>query len=108
MINENVGYRIDINNENLYTITGDRQSTGHSLIPRINAGIGLNITRKISLRLDMTYISGRIGAFEIMSSTLNPTEVGETLSYSSQDEEEKPYIWELQGINLGIALGIKF
>lgn len=97
-----------------YQISGDSydsgsreiESRGNTILPHINGGIIINLTNNVGLSIDARYPLGEIKAFTIKRDTLDPTNVGEKFIF--EEGVEKQFKWELNGIDLGINLIIKF
>lgn len=84
------------------------ESSGKAIIPHLNGGFDLDLTKNISISADLRYPFGTIKSFKIEKDTSDPTSVGETLKYEDVNGEEKEFKWELSGFNFGVNIKFKF
>lgn len=80
---------------------------GTALIPHLDAGVDVKLLGPLYAGLDMRYAFGKIRSFKITKST-DAAEVGQEYTYADAGGNLKPFVFELDGINVGLILKIKF
>ncbi len=106
-LKESWNYDMKLNSISYNTGNYTIKSKGNAIVPNVDVGIELNITRTLSLAADVRYTFGAIKSFKIVSNSTDPADIGKELMYEDQNGNVVPFKWELNGFSLGISLKIK-
>lgn len=80
---------------------------GTALVPHLDAGVDVKLIGPLYGGVDIRYALGKIRSFKITKST-DSAEVGQEYTYADAGGNLKPLVFELDGINVGLILKIKF
>ncbi len=105
---DNWGMRMKFGDYYDYSETMERQAEGNAVIPSINAGFGLAVSKTIAIVFDVKYAFGSINSFKVTESSTGTEEIGRELTFFDIEGKEVPIRWELNGFDFGLSLEIAF
>lgn len=85
----------------------EAKSSGHAFLPHLNGGVNFSISQSVAICLDIRYLLGKIGSYEIKKSA-ESTDIGRKLTYLDKQGKEKNFSLELSGFNIGLFVKFIF
>ena len=80
---------------------------GMALIPHFNGGLSYNLSKRISVGLDVRYVMGNLNSMTIKE-CFNASMVGQKLDLKGISTYSSQFPWELKGLNMGFMVRFNF
>jgi len=98
--------KIDVDGSSDVDSPYETDARGSALLPHLNVGADVRLLGPLSAGIDIRYALGKIATFKITGST-DGAGVGEQFYYSDTAGNTKPFVFELNGFNIGLMLKLR-